>query len=135
MIKNIDHSGIVVKNTENTFGLFHSLFGFEVLESLVVSEQGFKSTLISKEMTIIELIEPITSDGPIARFLEKRGEGLHHISLQVDDVEQAISSLRAKGVQLIGEEPEQVTKTTKSIFIHPRSTSGILFELVQRSDV
>jgi lactoylglutathione lyase/methylmalonyl-CoA/ethylmalonyl-CoA epimerase len=135
MIKNIDHIGIVVENTENTFGLFHSLFGFEVLESLVASEQGFKSTLISKGMTTIELIEPVTPDGPIARFLQKRGEGVHHISLLVDDMEQAVSSLRAKGVQMIGEKPEQVTKTAKSIFIHPRSTGGILFELVQRSDV
>lgn len=135
MIKNIDHIGIVVRSTESAVTIFRDLFGFEVLESLVAAEQGFKSTLISKGMAKVELIEPITSDGPIARFLEKRGEGLHHISLLVDDVEQAVSSLRAKGVQLIGEEPEQVTETAKSIFIHPRSASGILFELVQRSDV
>lgn len=135
MIKSIDYIGIVVRSTENAIAMFHDLFGFELSETLVASEQGFRSTPMIKGMAAVELIEPITSDGPIARFLEKRGEGLHHISLRVDDIDQEVRTLKTKGVQLIGEKPEQVTKTAKSIFIHPRSAGGILIELVQRNDV
>jgi methylmalonyl-CoA/ethylmalonyl-CoA epimerase len=132
MIKMIDHIGFVVKNTEETVKILSNLLGFSVLETTEVPEQGFRSTLISKEKATIELIEPISSEGAIARFLEKRGEGFHHISFQVDNIDHEVKALRAEGAQLVSEEPEQVTKTARSIFIHPKSTAGILIELVNR---
>ena len=133
MIKAIDHIGFVVRSTEETTKIFSNTLGFSVLESIDVPEQGFKSTSISKEGATIELIEATNPEGAIAKFLEKKGEGLHHISLQVDDIEQQVAALKTEGVQFVSEKPMQVTDKAKSIFIHPKSTGGILTELVQRS--
>ncbi len=134
MIKKFDHVGIVIKNTEEVLSLFSNLFGFKISESLTFPEEGFKSTLISKEGVTLELLEPIGPEGIIQKFVEKRGGGLHHISIQVDDIGFEMKSLKAKGVQLLSDEP-QLTKGTsnKSTFIHPRSTSGVLIELIHRS--
>jgi methylmalonyl-CoA epimerase len=134
MIKKFDHVGIVIKNTEEVLSLFSNLFGFKISESLTFPEEGFKSTLISKEGVTLELIEPIGPEGIIQKFVEKRGGGLHHISIQVDDIGSEMKSLKAKGVQLLSDEP-QLTKGTsnRSTFIHPRSTSGVLIELIHRS--
>ena len=133
MIKTIDHIGLIVRNTEEASKIFSNLFGFNVLESLEAPEQGFKSTFLTKEKANIELIEPIGSEGAIAEFLEKRGEGLHHISFQVDDIDQEARILKTKGALLLSEEPAQVTETSRSIFVHPHSAKGILIELVNRS--
>ena len=132
MIKKIDHIGIVVKNTEELVEVLSRLFGFRVTESLTSPEQGFKSTFISQEGVTLELIEPIGPAGIIQRFIEKRGGGLHHISFQVDNLEQEMKVLKAKGVQLLGEEPQQVTESSKVVFAHPSSVGGILVELVYR---
>jgi methylmalonyl-CoA epimerase len=134
MIKEFDHVGMVVKNTEEMVSLFSNLFGFKISESLTFPEEGFRSTLISKEDTTIELIEPIGPEGIIQRFVQKQGWGLHHISIQVDNIVQEMKSLKTKGVQLVNEEPQEVKGTSnKTVFIHPYSTRGILIELIQRS--
>jgi methylmalonyl-CoA/ethylmalonyl-CoA epimerase len=133
MIKKFDHVGMVVQNTEKMVSLFSDLFGFEISESITFPEEGFKSTLISKEGVMIELIEPIGSEGIIQRFVQKQGWGLHHISIQVDKIEHEITLLKEKGVQLVNEEPQVVKGTSnKTAFIHPRSIQGILIELIQR---
>jgi len=133
MIKRINHIAIVGKSNEEMVSLFTALFGFKVTERHEVPEEGFKSTLISKEDTTFELIEPTSSEGGIAKFLEKRGGGLHHVSLQVDDIDKEIEQLKAKGVKLIGENPQQPSEGSKVIFIHPSSTGGILIELIEKS--
>ncbi len=132
MIKKIDHIGIVVKNTEELVGVLSRLFGFRVTESVAFPEQGFKSTLVSQGEVTIEVIEPVGPTGIIQRFMEKRGPGLHHISLQVDNMEQEMKALKAKGVQLLSEEPQQVTESSKVVFAHPSSVGGILVELAYR---
>jgi methylmalonyl-CoA/ethylmalonyl-CoA epimerase len=133
MIKKFDHVGMVVKNTGEMVSVFSNLFGFEISESITFPEEGFKSTLISKEGTTIELIEPIGSEGIIQRFVQKQGWGLHHVSIQVDNIEQEMESLKAKGVRLVNDEPQKVKGTSnKTAFIHPYSTKGILIELIQR---
>jgi methylmalonyl-CoA epimerase len=133
MIKKFDHVGMVVKDTEEMASVFSNLFGFEISESITFPEQGFKSTLISKEGTTIELIEPIGSEGIIQRFVQKQGWGLHHVSIQVDNIEDEMRSLKTKGVRLVNEEPQEVKGTSnKTAFIHPHSTKGILIELIQR---
>lgn len=133
MIKKINHVAIVGKSNEEMASLFTALFGFKVTEKLEAPEQGFKSTLISKEDATVELIEPIGSEGGIAKFLEKRGSGLHHVSFQVDDIDKEVELLKAKDVKLIGEKPQQPAEGIKVIFIHPGSTGGVLIELIERS--
>lgn len=133
MIKKFDHVGIVIKNTEEVVSLFSNLFGFKITEPRTFPEEGFRSTLISKEEVTIELIEPIGSEGIIQKFVEKHGGGLHHISIQVDDLEGEIKRLKTQGVKFVNEEPSRVSETSKIVFIHPRSTNGLLIELIQRA--
>jgi methylmalonyl-CoA epimerase len=132
MIEKYDHVGMVVTNTEETLTVLSRLFGFKAVESLADPKAGFKSTLISKSEVTIELLEPVGTQGMIQRFIEKRGGGLHHISIRVSNLEEEMKRLRAAGVQFVSEEPVQVTDTSRNIFIHPRSASGLLIELVQR---
>ena len=132
MIETFDHIGMVVQNTEETLELMTRLFGFEAGESLDMTDAGFKSTLISKSAVTLELIEPVGPLGTIQKFVEKRGGGLHHISIRVSDLDAEIKRLRAEGAQFTSEEPHQVTATSRNIFIHPRSANGLLIELVER---
>ncbi len=134
MIKGFDHIGVVVKDTKATMEVLSSLFGFEVTELQEFPEQGFKSTLLSNEEVTIELIEPIGSEGIIQRFVEKKGYGLHHVSLRVDNIEQAIEELESKGATSLTKKPTRITDTSEIAFLHPTSTAGILIELMHRTE-
>jgi methylmalonyl-CoA/ethylmalonyl-CoA epimerase len=133
MIDKFDHVGLAVTNTEETAALLSRLFGMETAEVRTEAEAGFKSTLVSNGTAAFELIEPVGPQGMIQRFIEKRGGGLHHISLQVSSLDEEMTRLQELGVQFASDKPAQVTETTKVIFIHPRSTNGLLIELMQRS--
>jgi methylmalonyl-CoA/ethylmalonyl-CoA epimerase len=132
MIKKFDHVGLAVQDAEKTAALFSSLFGFEIAESRTEPEAGFRSTMISREDVTFELIEPVGPQGMIQKFIERRGGGLHHISIQVADLAEEISRLKALGVQFVSDEAAEVADS-KVIFIHPRSTNGLLIELIQRT--
>lgn len=131
MINKFDHVGLAVNSAEETVALLSKLFGFEIKESRAEPEAGFKSTLISKEDVTLELIEPIGPQGMIQKFIEKRGAGLHHVSIQVSDIAEEMKRLKDLGVQFIGEEAAEVGGS-KVIFVHPRSTGGLLIELTQK---
>lgn len=133
MIMEFDHVAIVVKNIEETAMLFSSLFGFKVSESNQFPDEGFISTLISKEKVTIELIEPVGTEGIIQKFVQKNGYGLHHISLRVDDIEQEIEMLESKGAKLVNKKPRKITETSRIAFMHPSSAAGILIELMHRA--
>jgi methylmalonyl-CoA/ethylmalonyl-CoA epimerase len=132
MIEKIDHVAMVVRNTDETLELMTRLFGFKAGDTLVDSDAGFKSTMILKSAVVLELIEPTRPDGTIQKFIEKRGGGLHHISIRVSNLEEEIKRLRAEGVQFVSEKPIQVNDASQVIFIHPRSTNGLLIELSQK---
>ena len=134
MIKKLNHVGMVIKNTEEMVSLFSNLFGFKITEPREFPEAGFKSTLVSKEEVSLELIEPIGSTGIIQKFVEKQGGGLHHVSIRVNDLDGEIKRLKTLGVQFVNEEPTQVSETSKIVFVHPRSTNGLLIELIQRTE-
>jgi methylmalonyl-CoA epimerase len=131
MIRKLDHVGLAVKDTEASLALFSKLFGFEVAECREEPSAGFKSTLVSKGDVTLELIEPVGPQGMIQRFIEKRGEGMHHISIQVEDLEAEMNRMKSLGILFSSEEPALVDET-KVVFIHPRSTNGLLIELIQR---
>lgn len=133
MIKKINHFAIVGKNTEDRAALFNKLFGFEVLETMMLHQQGFKSTTIGKDGVRVELLEPLSQEGAIAKFLEERGTSLHHVSLQVDSLEKAMEELTAKGVKFVSPKPIVVNPTDKVNFIHPGSAGGILIEMIESS--
>lgn len=132
MIKKIDHVAMVVRDTGRAVSLLSRLFEFETVESRADPEGGFQSTLIAKADVRLELIEPTAPDGPIRNFVEKRGGGLHHISIQVTDLDAEMERLRSRGAQFVSDEPVQVAGGTRIVFIHPRSAEGLLIELMER---
>ena len=128
MIERLHHIAIAVKDIEAALNDFAELFGLPRTEIVHVASQNVKATLIPIGDAEIELIEPTDPQGGVAKFLERRGEGLHHICFQVEDVGQALKAVEARGMQLIDREPRPGLAGMVG-FIHPRSTRGTLVEL------
>jgi methylmalonyl-CoA epimerase len=131
MIKKFNHVGVVVKSIEDALELFVNVLGFEASEVLDLKDMGIKSAMVSLGEVKFELMEPIDLQGGIQKFLEKRGGGLHHVSLEVDDMAREREALTSKGVQLMEKEPLFYNETYIS-FVHPKSTGGVLMELIQK---
>lgn len=130
-IKKIDHIAIVVENLEQALGVYRDALGLTVTAVREMPEQDVKMAFLPSGDSEIELLEPLHADSGIGKYLAKRGEGLHHICLEVDDIEATLVDLRAKGSQLIDETPKQGAYG-KIAFIHPKGAHGVLVELVQR---
>lgn len=132
MIKKIDHIGIAVKSIEEASKFYKDVLGLEITGVEVVEEQKVKTAFISVGDSEIELLESTSDDGPIAKFIEKRGEGIQHIALQVDNIEKTLEELKQMGVNFIDELPRYGAGGAKIAFIHPKSANGVLLELCQR---
>ena len=132
MIERISHIGIAVKDMHASIALFRRLFGKDPDHSEDVPDQQVRTALFHVGSSSIELTEATDSNSPIARFLEKRGEGVHHISFVVDDINQELGRLRATGFQLIDESPRVGAGGYLVAFLHPRSTNGVLIEISQK---
>lgn len=131
MIKRIDHISIAVQNLDEAVALFQNLFGLEPERVEELPDQGVKAALIPVGDTEIEFVQPIDPQGGVAKFLERRGEGMHHICLEVDVVDEELKSLAAKGAELIDRQGRKGL-AGKIGFIHPKSTKGVLIELAQK---
>ncbi len=132
MFKKIDHLGIAVEDLQAAVRLFQDVLGLEFAGEETVAEQRVKTAFFPVGESSLELLEPTDPESPIAKFLAKRGPGIHHIALGVEDVAQAIEELKAKGVRLIDETPRLGAHGAKIAFVHPKSTPGLLIELCQR---
>jgi len=128
----IDHIGIAVTNIEHAAALYTAGLGLETGKTETVSSQGVRVMSIPLGESEIELLEPLTTDSPVGRFLEKRGEGIHHLCIEVEDIVAALAQLKAQGVRLINEEPAQGAGGALVAFIHPKSANGVLLELSQK---
>ena len=133
MYKKVSHIGVAVKDLEKAKEVFRTL-GLEVEGEEVVEDQKVKVAFIPVGETRIELLEATSSDSPVARFIEKRGEGVHHLALGVDNVEARLEELKAKGVRLVDEKPRRGAHNTLIAFLHPKSTGGLLLELCQEEE-
>ena len=131
MIKKIDHVGIAVKNLEEAMKVWEGL-GLEVEEIEEVPDQKVRTAIIHVGESRIELLEPTAEDSPIAKFLAKRGEGIHHIALGVEDIEEHLAKLKEEGYRLIDEKPRIGAGGAKIAFVHPKAVTGVLLELCQR---
>jgi len=131
MIKKVNHVGIVVKSLDEALDLYVKTFGFESSEIMTREEMGIRSAMISRGEVTFELMEPSESQSAIRAFMQKRGEGLHHVSLEVEDMTKERSSLESKGIQFLETKARYVDHSYVS-FIHPKFTKGVLFELVQK---
>lgn len=127
----LDHIGIAVERIDDLLDFYRSLPGVEYSGTEVVSDQKVKTAFISVSGTDLELIEPTADDSPIQRFLSSGRKGVHHIALEVDDIEDALNDLKTKGVKLIDEKPRCGAHNKKIAFVHPASTGGVLLELCQ----
>ncbi len=128
-INRVHHTGVVVRSIEEAFGVYRDTLGMRVVKEAVMEDQGVKAALLDIGNSFLELLEPIDPEFGIARFLEKRGEGLHHVCLEVDDIHASLADLKSKDVELIDEEPREGL-TGEIAFIHPSALHGVLVELV-----
>jgi methylmalonyl-CoA epimerase len=126
----IDHIGIAVKNIEEAAKLYTDL-GLKIEGTEVVESQKVKVAFIGIGQSRIELLESTAPDGNIAKFIESKGEGIHHLAVKVDNIEKALEELSAKGYQLIDKAPRIGAGGHKIAFLHPKSTKGVLLELSQ----
>lgn len=133
MIKKIDHVGIAVRNLDEAVKLWEAL-GLKVDEIEEVPEQKVRTAIFHVGESRIELLEATGEDSPIARFIAKRGEGIHHIALGVDNIEEHLEKLKGQGFRLIDERPRIGAGGAKIAFIHPKSVNGVLLELCEREE-
>lgn len=132
MVKKIDHIGIAVKNLEESLKFYENVLGLKSSGTEVVEEQKVKVVFLPTGDSEIELLEATSEDSPIAKYIEKNGEGVQHIAYRVDDVEAAIAEMKEQGLRMIDEKPRYGAGGAKIAFCHPKSTGGVLIELCQR---
>ncbi|MFZ3172688.1 MAG: methylmalonyl-CoA epimerase [Carboxydocellales bacterium] len=132
MISKIDHIGIAVQSIDETLKLYQDILGLKLAGTEVVEEQKVKVAFLPVGDSEVELLEATTPDGPVAKFIQAKGEGIQHIAFRVDNIEQALADLKAKGVRLIDEKPRRGAGGAKIAFLHPKATNGTLIELCER---
>lgn len=130
--KKISHIGIAVKSIDQALSLYTDGFGLQLEGVEEVADEGVKVAFIKIGETRFELLEPIHEQSPIQKFLDKRGEGIHHIALDVDDIKARINYMKKHGITFIHEQPKQGANDSQIAFIHPNSTGKVLFELCQQ---
>jgi len=128
----VDHIGIAVNSIDEAKKLYTDILGILHMGSEIVAEQKVVTAFLPVGDSEIELLESTSPDGPVAKFIEARGQGIQHIALRVDNIEQALEELKAKGIRLIDEKPRKGAGGAKIAFLHPRSTFGVLVELSER---
>ncbi|MCE5333389.1 MAG: methylmalonyl-CoA epimerase [Desulfobacteraceae bacterium] len=128
----VDHIGIAVNNIEEVKKLYSDILGLKHLGSETVAEQKVTTAFFPVGDTEIELLESTAPDGPIGKFIEAKGPGVQHVAFRVENIEEALAELKAKGVRLIDEKPRRGAGGAKIAFLHPKATFGVLVELSER---
>jgi methylmalonyl-CoA/ethylmalonyl-CoA epimerase len=134
MFKRIDHIGIAVEDIDDSLVLWHERFQLEVAHREIVTEQGVEAVLLDVGENHVELLAPLGPDTPVGKFLAKKGPGLHHVAYQVSDIEHTLATLREAGMELIDQQPRTGIRSSSVAFLHPRSTAGVLTEIVQPAE-
>lgn len=130
MLKGISHTGIAVKNLDEAVKVYKTL-GAELGEIHNAPESGMRAAMVSAGGDMLELIEPVGDGGVISKFIESRGEGIHHLCIEVDNIRKTLSDLADKGIRLIDTEPRQGIEGMVA-FVHPKSMNGVLIELLEK---
>ncbi|BCY27635.1 methylmalonyl-CoA epimerase [Flavobacterium okayamense] len=131
MMNKIEHIGIAVKSLKESNLVFEKLFGQPAYKEEEVESEGVKTSFFMNGPNKIELLEATKEDSPIAKFIDKKGEGIHHIAFDVDDIEAEISRLKEEGFIVLNEKPKKGADNKLVAFLHPKSTNGVLIELCQ----
>ncbi|MGH7850558.1 MAG: methylmalonyl-CoA epimerase [Thermodesulfobacteriota bacterium] len=133
VLENLYHVAIAVRNIDEAEKLYETALGLRVEHREVVEDQGVRTSMLVPEKggTALELLEPLSGESPVSKFLDKRGEGVHHICFLVDDIEAALDRLKRDGVKLIDESPRPGAYNSRVAFIHPKAMNGVLIELAE----
>ena len=132
-MRKIEHIGIAVKDLQQSCAIFEKLFGVPAYKTEEVASEGVRTAFFQAGPNKIELLEATTEDSPIAKYLEKRGEGMHHIAFDVPDIHAEIARLRAEGFVVLNETPKRGADNKLVAFLHPKGTHGVLVELCQEA--
>lgn len=132
MFEKIDHVGIAVSDLDKAIGFYRDQLGLDFKGTEVVDEQKVKVAFFPVGESKLELLEPTDPEGPVGKFIEKKGEGVHHLSFRVSNIEEKLKALKDQGVALIDEVPRYGAGGAKIAFLHPKSTGGVLVELCER---
>ena len=130
----IDHIGIAVKSLAEAIKVYEDAIGLKVSGYDQIDDQGVRVAMLDIGESRIELLEPTGPDSPIEKFMTKRGEGIHHIAVRVDNIERALERLKSQGVRLVDSVPRRGAHNTRTAFLHPSSTHGVLLELVEHGE-
>ena len=128
---NLDHVAIAVRDLDAALANYRTMFGAEPLYREVVAEQGVEEAMLAVGGSFVQLLQPLGPDTPVGRFLESRGEGMHHIALAVADIDAALAHLKAEGTPLVDDQPRIGGRGARIAFVHPRAFAGTLVELVE----
>jgi methylmalonyl-CoA epimerase len=127
----IDHIGVAVEDIDAAIALYGESFGMELAHRETVESQGVEAVLLDVGEGHVELLAPLGPDTPVGKFLAKNGTGLHHVAYAVDDIDAALKGIAAAGIRLIDSEPRVGIRDSRVAFLHPRSTGGVLTEIVE----
>jgi methylmalonyl-CoA/ethylmalonyl-CoA epimerase len=130
----IDHIGVAVDDLDEAVALYSERLGMPVQHRETVEEQGVEAVLLGVGESHVELLRPLSADTAVGKFLERNGPGLHHVAYGTDDIESALDSVRDAGLRLIDESPRTGIRGSRVAFVHPKSTGGVLTELVQAAE-
>ena len=131
-ISKIDHIGIAVRDLKKATSLYSDAFGLEVSDEIDAPERKLRIAFTEISGTKLEFLMPTDNGSVVAKFIDKRGEGIHHICFEVDDIEKAVSELKSKGVELVDEKPRLGVEGDKIVFLQPKSMFGVLIELKEK---
>ena len=134
MFTRIDHVGVAVEDLDAGIALYEKTYEMTLVHRETVEEQGVEAVLLDVGENHVELLRPLSEDTPVGKFLAKRGPGLHHVAYQVTDIEAALASLRDAGVRLLDETPRTGIRNSRVAFLHPKSSGGVLTEIVQPAE-
>ena len=134
MFARIDHIGVAVDDLDAAIALHESTYGMALEHRETVSEQGVEAVLLDVGENHVELLAPLADDTPVGRFLARSGPGLHHVAYQVSDIEATLAALKADGARLIDETPRTGIRSSRVAFVHPKSSGGVLTEIVQPAE-
>jgi methylmalonyl-CoA epimerase len=134
MLDRIDHTGVAVDDLDAAIKLYEEVLGMPLVHRETVAEQGVEAVLLDVGDGHVELLSPLGEDTPVGKFLARKGPGLHHVAYAVEDIEATLGQLSAAGVELIDAKPRVGIRDSLVAFLHPRSTGGVLTEIVQPRD-
>lgn len=134
MLDRIDHVGVATEDLEGAIALYEGALGMPVAHRETVEEQGVEAVLLDVGDGHVELLRPLGPDTPVGKYLEKKGPGLHHVAYAVSDIDATLGKLKEAGVELIDSEPRTGIRDSRVAFLHPKSTGGVLTEIVEPAE-